>query len=91
MLFLALGLRLAGPLPVALAATPVTQTPAAVVVQTERAIPTEDAETFDGTAHDAQLAATGAQRNLLLTLGGLLRVGAGLAEWWVSRQSTSRH
>ena len=39
--------------------------------------------------HSGSLANTGAQRALLLTLGGLLSVGAGLTAWWVSRRHKS--
>ena len=82
----------AGPVPAALAVSPTTQAPVAEVSgQTERGAVTEEAETFDGSAHDAQLAETGAQRMLLLTLGGLLSVGSGLIAGWVSRHSRPRH
>ena len=92
MLLLSVGLLVAGPVPVALASAPTVHTAVVTVMtQSDRNAPTEDAETFDGSAHDAQLADTGAQRTLLLTLGGLLSVGAGLTAWWVSRLSTSRH
>ncbi|OAV61769.1 LPXTG cell wall anchor domain-containing protein [Enteractinococcus helveticum] len=92
MLLLSVGLLVAGPVPVALAAAPTVHAPVVTLMpQSEGDAPTEDAETFDGSAHDAQLADTGAQRTLLLTIGGLLSVGAGLTAWWVSRRSTSRH
>lgn len=92
MLLLSVGLLVAGPVPVALASAPTVHTAVMTVMpQSDSDTPTGDAETFDGTAHDTQLADTGAQRTLLLTLGGLLSVGAGLTAWWVSRRSKLRH
>lgn len=46
-------------------------------------------ETLDSSKHDTRLANTGTQRALLLTLGGLLSVGAGITVWWVSRRHKS--
>lgn len=43
----------------------------------------------DDAKNPASLADTGAQRALLLTLGGLLSIGAGLTAWWVSRRHKS--
>ena len=82
----------AEPVPAALAASPTTQAPVAEVSgQTERGAVTEETETFDGSAHDVQLAETGAPPTLLLALGGLVSVGAGLIAGWVSRRSRPRH
>lgn len=44
---------------------------------------------IDDVENTGTLANTGAQRALLLTLGGLLSVGAGLTAWRVSRRNNS--
>lgn len=41
---------------------------------------------IDAAENTGSLANTGAQRALLLTLGCLLSIGAGLTAWWVSRR-----
>lgn len=46
-------------------------------------------EIVNNADRNGSLANTGTQRALLLTLGGLLSVGAGLTAWWVSRRNKS--
>ncbi|OAV62854.1 immunoglobulin-like domain-containing protein [Enteractinococcus helveticum] len=56
----------------------------------QQASGSDDAEEIVNNAErNGSLANTGTRRALLLTLGGLLSVGAGLTAWWVSRRNKS--